>query len=839
MDTEGSNFSEKIKNISTSIHIQFNVLLKYYKTYKKIRKTDLSKMFLLKCRKFGFIPNFIAHSTNKTKKSFNKSFKELPCVKAKVNSIISNLHIKLLNVYIDGTVRKLEKLKKYSKEMEFKIKEKVPNGIFKKLLIIFDNNIEEMCSKTSERHTKKFDKLREEFLTENNININEKWFINLTDLIVPLEVKWLLSLGKNFAVPTKIKKIELFHIIADTESILENVEDLRDRDVLRAKVCNILHNNINKKNIFTPLDRFLVETKKITDEFLKTHIDIIVVQADKGKATVLMSNKMYEDKMYNLLNDGNYFIAPNCNLTKLQNRSNNLFEKLQNEGVIDEVFKKKMTSKNTNLPRIYALPKVHKKDVPLRPIVDYTNTPASNLAIFLKNILNQLDNNRYDIKNSFSLIEKIENIKLSRSERLISFDVISLFPSIPILLVKSILEEKWEIIKNYTNISKTLFFEILDFTIDDSTYFVFNNTVFKQIDGSAMGSNLSPILANIIMNELLDWTFNELQIKPKLIVKYVDDLLMILPSRKIKLVLDKLNSFHQNLKFTFEEENNNQLPYLDLLLLKDNDGYIKYKWYQKEISSNKLLNFLSSHPYQHKRNTAFNLLNRAFKLTSPEFRNQSLEIAKKYLLENSYPLKLIKKIIHQILTNSQNSANVNQQIPANSTTRYRSLKYIKNCSDQICKIIKPKLNNIKVAYQPVNTLGTSTMKNLKQKINIVDRSNVIYTFPCSGNNNQNCNLSYVGQTKNKLSKRIKEHIYDLKSKVGIDNTTSVVKHLETKGHFPDFSKIKILDYEKNLSKRLTIESLHILSNNTYNQRRETERVSNTYCALFEQKNSSL
>lgn len=320
--------------------------------------------------------------------------------------------------------------------------------------------------------------------------------------------------------------------------------------------------------------------------------------------------------------------------------------------------------------------------------------------------------------------------------------------------------------------------------------------------------------------------------------------------------MDKLNSFHQSIKFTVEEEIDQKITYLDLLLIKDDSGNIKYKWHSKATSSNKLLNFLSSHPYHQKYNTAFNFLNRALKLTLSDFHNETIQTVKNLLIENSYPKKLVKKIIHRAInrqnlsnnnpdhSNFQNSSTNPNQLIQNSQNlsnnqnqiQYKSLKYIKTCSDNISKIIKPKLNNIKIAFQPLNKLGTNIMKNLKDKIDISHKNNLIYKIPCAGSSNQNCNLCYVGQTKNKLNKRIKQHIYDLKSKVGQDNTTALVKHYEKDGHSPDFSNVKILDYEQNLSKRLTIESLYILSNNTYNQRRETENISNTYCALFKQNN---
>jgi len=216
MNVEGSNFNDKIKKIATSYKIELNILLKFYKFYKKIKKFELSKLFLLKCRKFGFMPAFISNSTNK----IIDSFKELDYINKKVNLTITNFHFKLLNLYIDGIVKKIQKFKRSFNDLESKVKEKIPNDIFKTLLNIFGENVEKIYSKICSRHSDKFDKLKIQFFSDNNIKLNDKWLINLTNLNIPLEVRWLLSLGKNFAVPTQIKNNDLFHIIADVESIL-------------------------------------------------------------------------------------------------------------------------------------------------------------------------------------------------------------------------------------------------------------------------------------------------------------------------------------------------------------------------------------------------------------------------------------------------------------------------------------------------------------------------------------------------------------------------------------------------------------------------------------------
>lgn len=61
---------------------------------------------------------------------------------------------------------------------------------------------------------------------------------------------------------------------------------------------------------------------------------------------------------------------------------------------------------NGRLPSFYALPKIHKPGIPLRPIVSYCTSPLQPLAKFLKCVLSPLvGTTEHHIKNSteFSL----------------------------------------------------------------------------------------------------------------------------------------------------------------------------------------------------------------------------------------------------------------------------------------------------------------------------------------------------------------------------------------------------------------------------------------------------
>ena len=99
-----------------------------------------------------------------------------------------------------------------------------------------------------------------------------------------------------------------------------------------------------------------------------------------------------------------------------------------------------------------------------------------------------------------------------------------------------------------------------------SVEFSFNDEMFCQIDGISMGSPLGPILTNIFVgfNKQL---FLQRVPNPSCYFRYVDDTFVMSRSEKDSCELfDKLNLLHPSLKFTMEKENNDSLPFLDVLV---------------------------------------------------------------------------------------------------------------------------------------------------------------------------------------------------------------------------------------------------------------------------------
>ena len=127
--------------------------------------------------------------------------------------------------------------------------------------------------------------------------------------------------------------------------------------------------------------------------------------------------------------------------------------------------------------------------VPLRPIVSNIGGPTYKLAKHLTSLLAPLvGRNEHHIQNSLDCIQKLRDIQLKDAEILVSFDVESLFTKVP-------LTETIDLhCPHFNNKEIDLFIHYLT-----SSYFLWNNTFYEQTDGVAMGSPLSPMVANFFM----------------------------------------------------------------------------------------------------------------------------------------------------------------------------------------------------------------------------------------------------------------------------------------------------------------------------------------------------
>ena len=154
---------------------------------------------------------------------------------------------------------------------------------------------------------------------------------------------------------------------------------------------------------------------------------------------------------------------------------------------------------------------------------------------------------------------------------MVSFDVVSLFTSVPLdftidLILEKIYRDK--VIK--TKLKREELRNLLEICTKEM-HFSFNGEIYKQVNGVAMGSPLGPVIANIFMAELEKQILPQLGNRVSLWKRYVDDTFTFIKKGEVEAVLELLNSFHDNIKFTFEKEVEGVLSFLDVKVIKNED----------------------------------------------------------------------------------------------------------------------------------------------------------------------------------------------------------------------------------------------------------------------------
>ncbi|KYN10015.1 hypothetical protein ALC57_17849, partial [Trachymyrmex cornetzi] len=385
-----------------------------------------------------------------------------------------------------------------------------------------------------------------------------------------------------------------------------------------------------------------------TKQFLKDNSNIIFTKADKGNLTVALDKNIYIEKVKTMLDDEDTYMKILKDPTsKINNNLKQLLAGWKKQNYVLELIYKQLYYSDGNIPRAYALPKVHKLNCPFRIIIFSLDSTLYNLAAFLHRlIVKSIPKAASNIENSFELVKNLKNIKIDNGFSLVSLDVISLYTNIPTDLVIDALSNRWDFICKNCNLPKNEFIKAVRLVLD-STFFTFDN----QFENC--------VLSNI-------------QYHIPFYYRYVDDIVLCLPNSKIDSILKKLNSFHPKLQFTLEVVSNS-INFLDTTIILKNNS-LMFDWYQKPTFSGRFLNFLSQHPILQKKGIIFNLGgggDKVFYISHPQFHKKNLEFVVRIFLENDYPLnfifdninekKRVKTLINKL--NSCSSKKTNNNLP--------------------------------------------------------------------------------------------------------------------------------------------------------------------------------
>lgn len=838
-----------IKFLRTSFGINlsdYNIetieILKSYISYqRKLINTSERKKFLINCRKHKVIPTFI-HL--KCKRLFKDLIKQDPKITPAVIKTRSKLMKDYLNFEIKSCINKLSRVKNHCKTESDIIKTNLHVSDTQRYFFSLSFYLRKQFITVKNRLNNKFNALNINY-TPIESQFEKNSFHNLTHIDIPDEVKTILSLGPKFAPPQKNKKCPAIKIISEVEDIFSSYSNKTQIQEDRTIIAKSINNHIKTHTQFNDIEKYLYTAFKHTQNFIREHTDIHIINSDKSNKTVIMTKSDYTRKLNTLLEDTNTYQMTIINpTTKINNQCIKKVINLYNKKFIPFTDISKLVTRNPITPRIYGLPKLHKQNIPLRPIVSTINSPVYKLSKYLIQSLKYLtDNSTYNIKNSFQLKSILDTVTLKPDDILVSFDVVSLFTNIPVDMALTEISKRWEELENNTDIKdKNTFIETLQFCVKDNNFFSYNSLIYKQIKGLAMGNPLSPILADIVLEHIFDSALKNINYKPTFIFKYVDDILIAIPEKYINQLHIELEKIDNNIKFTIEKENSNKINYLDMSIFRTTNNKIISCWYSKPTASNRILNYHSQHPKQMKINIINSFIKKVFTLSHSYFKQQNINTITQILEQNNYPLYLIKSIIykHTNINSNNTVSTLTQNTTLTNNYTFKSLSFIPTLTNKIIKTIKNKDKNKHLIIANKIPFKSNTLfSKLKDPIDKLKTENVVYCIPCDGVERDNeekvtCNLKYYGNTKHPLEKRLKQHMYNEKNKDRNPTVSGLVDHCHKSRHKMDYKNTLILEQEKNRNKRFTLESSHIWlnSNDAVNFRSDLQNVNKIYTNLF-------
>ena len=191
-----------------------------------------------------------------------------------------------------------------------------------------------------------------------------------------------------------------------------------------------------------------------------------------------MKKSEYQEKCEKLLNDEKTYKKLKEDPTrKYKTELGNVLRDLKERKIITPELHRKLYPTVGQPPRFYGLPKIHKNNAPLRPIVSSIGTITYECAKCLADVLSPLmGKTEHHVKNSKEFAEYVKSLKVSPEEELRSYDVSALFKSVPVDKALDIIRRRLQediTLSNRTPLSPDDVIAVLDKCLK-GTYFLYN-----------------------------------------------------------------------------------------------------------------------------------------------------------------------------------------------------------------------------------------------------------------------------------------------------------------------------------------------------------------------------
>lgn len=483
-----------------------------------------------------------------------------------------------------------------------------------------------------------------------------------------------------------LKLAEFFHEveIQDDQSVVKCKSSFNPPDTKGSHLYNVtksLKNNIKRKHQKKTYN--ISKKERSALDSLKQNKDIVIKEADKGSAVVIMDCKYYIEKVNNLLNSNELYEEIVFNSNKLTVKISTFVTQYENELSKNEI--KYLTKFEPKTSNFYALPKIHKStvikeaiqnqktnvitvvnpaDLQIRPIIAgpccHTHRLSHLIDVLLQPLVNHI---KSYIKDDFDILRKIPK-DLCKNHCLATFDVENLYGNITHELgIEAINFWLNKLPRNCDRISNDFILKSIELILKNNIFY-FDDKYYRQLRGTAMGTKMAPVYATLTLGYLeykmydtikRNYNFQLHNFFVDNYFRYLDDVMLIYDKDQMSIseISALLNDMNVDLKFKLESHGD-QINFLDISIY-NNQGKIETDIYYKATDTFQYLNFYSHHPHHTKVALPYNLARRICTIVSNnENKIKRLNELKLVLQNCNYPLNLINDGIQKSLSIDRN-----------------------------------------------------------------------------------------------------------------------------------------------------------------------------------------
>ena len=189
----------------------------------------------------------------------------------------------------------------------------------------------------------------------------------------------------------------------------------------------------------------------------------------------------------------------------------------------------------------------------------------------------------------------------------------ALFTSVPVQSAIQIVKQRLQqdiTLPQRTSMSIAQITSPLEFCLTN-TYFLFQGKYYEQVQGAAIGSPISPLIANIFMEEFEVKAPSSIPHPPSLWLRFVDDTFVINRAEHNQDLLHHINNQDPHIQFTVEPTQQGSLPFLDTLVTIEPDNTFSTTVYRKPTHTDQYLHWDSNHHITAKQSVYNTLAHRA------------------------------------------------------------------------------------------------------------------------------------------------------------------------------------------------------------------------------------